>query len=92
MVKTPTNKKKILLVDDDRGTTDTLAMLFETRGYDVTIANSGNEALQKVSSTFDLVLLDIVLPDIDGFEVCRSLKDDKETSHIAIVILTGKLK
>jgi len=91
MLKTASNKKKILLVDDDRGTTDTLTMLFETRGYDVTVANSGEEALQKVSSSTDLILLDIILPDLEGFQVCRKLRENSETSHISIIILTGKL-
>lgn len=91
MLKTASNKKKILLVDDDRGATDTLSMLFETRGYDVTVANSGKEALQKVSSSTDLILLDIMLPDIEGFQVCRKLRESSETSNISIIILTGKL-
>jgi len=76
-------------VDDDRGATDTLTMLFETRGYDVTVANSGKEALQKVSSSTDLILLDIILPDLEGFQVCRKLKESSKTSHISIIILTG---
>jgi len=91
MLKTASNKKKILLVDDDRSATDTLAMLFETRGYDVTVANSGEEALQKVSSSTDLILLDIILPDLEGFQVCRKLKENSETSHISIIILTGRV-
>lgn len=91
MIKTASNKKKILLVDGDRCTTDTLSILLETRGYDVTVANSGKEALRKVKSTTDLVVLDIVLPDIEGFQVCRKLRENIETSHVGIIILTGKL-
>jgi len=85
------NKKQILLVDDDRSTTDTLSMLFETRGYDVTVAHSGCEALQKASREIDLILLDIVLPDQEGFNVCRKLRESKETRNVSIIILTAKL-
>ncbi|MBN1869584.1 MAG: EAL domain-containing protein [Candidatus Omnitrophica bacterium] len=85
------NKKRILLVDNDRSQTDTLSMLFETRGYNVTVAHSGQEALQKACHDTDLILLDIVLPDQEGFHVCRKLKERKETQDIAIIILTGKL-
>jgi len=91
MLKAAINKKNILLVDGDRGTTDTLTMLFEMRGYHVTVANSGEEALQKISSSIDLVLLDIVLPDLEGSLICRKLRENDETSHVAIIILTAKL-
>jgi len=90
MIKTANCKKNILLVDDDRSVTGTLSMLFETRGYDVTVAETGEEAIQKVKDTTDLVLLDITLPDLEGFEICRKLRENNETSHIAIIILTGK--
>ena len=91
MLKAANNKKQILLVDDDRSTTDTLTMLFETRGYDVTVAHSGREALQKANNNLDLILMDIVLPDQEGFSVCRKLKECKETRDVSIIILTGKL-
>src|SRR5437016_620562 len=55
-----TNKKRVLLVDDERNLTQMLSMLLETRGYDVQIACSGYEALQKASPTFDLIILDLV--------------------------------
>lgn len=90
MLKTA-NKKRILLVDDDQSTTDTLSMLFETRGYNVTVAHSGREALQKANRDIDLILLDIVLPDQEGFNVCRKLRERKETHDVSIIILTGKL-
>jgi len=91
MLKVANNKKQILLVDDDRSITDMLTILFETRGYNVTVANSGKEALQKVSSSTDLVLLDIVLPDQEGFQICRKLKENEETSDVCIIILTAKM-
>lgn len=91
MLKAANNKKQILLVDDDRSVTDMLTMLFETRGYHVNTAHSGAEALQKASRTTDLILLDIVLPDQEGFQVCRKLKENETTRNISIIILTGKL-
>jgi len=91
VLKAASIKKQILLVDDDQSITDMLTMLFETRGYRVTTAHSGEEALQKASSSIDLVLLDIILPDQAGFHVCRKLKENKETRDVSIIILTGKL-
>ena len=91
MITVADSKKQILLVDDDRSVTDMLKVLFESRGYKVTVANSGREALQKATRSTDLVLLDIVLPDQEGFFVCRRLKENKETAHVAIIILTAKL-
>jgi EAL domain-containing protein (putative c-di-GMP-specific phosphodiesterase class I)/FixJ family two-component response regulator len=91
MLKAANNKKRILLVDDDRSATDMLTLLLETRGYDVTVASSGEQALQKASSSIDLVLLDIILPDQEGFQVCRKLKENRETRNTSIIILTGKL-
>jgi len=85
------DKKKILLVDDDQSATESLSALFETRGYDVTVANSGQEALKKVSNSTDLVLLDIALPDQEGFQLCRKLKENEKTSDVNIIILTGRL-
>ncbi|MFA5088984.1 MAG: EAL domain-containing protein [Candidatus Omnitrophota bacterium] len=92
MFMIPENKKrkKILLIDDDFNVTQMLRFLLENRGYEVYIANSGQEALQKVPTAVDLVLLDLVLPDMDGFEVCRKFKNDKITSHIPIIILSAR--
>lgn len=84
-----TNKKHVLLVDDEKNLTQMLSMLLETRGYNVQIAYSGQEALQKVSADLDLIILDLVLHDVNGFEVCRQLKEDKSTSHIPIIMLSA---
>ena len=65
------NKKHVLLVDDEQNLTQMLSMLLETRGYDVQVAYSGQEALQIVSNALDLIILDLVLHDLNGFEVCR---------------------
>ncbi len=91
MIPKVSDKKTILLVDDDPLVTQTLAMLLETRGYDVNIANSGREAFEKITNTIDLILLDLVLPDSGGFDICRRLKEDQITKQIPIIILSGKL-
>ncbi len=66
-----------------------LCMLLEGRGYDVHTAETASEALQKISPDFDLVLLDLVLPDASGFDLCRAIKQDQLTKHIPIIILSA---
>lgn len=87
-----TNKKKILVIDDDPSVVRMLSLLLETRGYEVDIASSGEEGLNKVSRTTDLILLDLVLPDQDGFDVCRKLKEGRESKHVPIIILSAKIQ
>ena len=84
-------KKKILVVDDEpdivTGISDRLA--FE--GYEVITANDGQTALSIArEKNPDLIVLDIMLPKIDGFKVCRLLKFDKKKKHIPIIMLTAK--
>jgi EAL domain-containing protein (putative c-di-GMP-specific phosphodiesterase class I)/CheY-like chemotaxis protein len=81
--------KSVLLVDDEKQQARLLEMLMETRGYDVQTASSGNEAFCRVTPHCDLVILDLVLPDIDGFEVCRRLKQDEQLKHIPVIILSA---
>lgn len=84
-------RKQIFLVDDDPSITKMLRMLLETRGYTVAIANSGKEALRNISGQTDLILLDLILPDQAGFEICRKLRQNHKTAHIPIIMLTAKL-
>lgn len=91
MIPKVSNKKSILLVDDDHSITQSLSMLLETRGYDVDIANSGREVFEKITSTIDLILLDIALPDRGGFEVCCKLRENCKTKQIPIIILSARL-
>ena len=85
------NKKDILLIDHDQSLTQMLKMLLETRGYAVKVASTSSEALKQVSITTDLILLELLMPDQGGFEVCRALKNDKRTSHIPIILLSAHL-
>ncbi len=85
------NKKDILIVDHDQSLTQMLKMILETRGYSVKVARTAKDAFKQVSVTTDLILFEILLPDRDGFDVCRLLKKDKKTSHIPIIILSSGL-
>ncbi|MFA4956186.1 MAG: response regulator [Candidatus Methanoperedens sp.] len=82
-------KKKILVVDDEISSVELLTGILN-KDYEVIAAYDGNEALLKVKTNFpDLILLDIMMPDINGFDVCRLLKDDEKTMSIPIVMVTA---
>ncbi len=89
MINNMSQPKEVLLVDDEKHQARILQMLMETRGYDVQTAFSGGEAFRKVTPKCDMVLLDLILPDIDGFEVCRRLKQDEQLKHIPVIILSA---
>jgi len=83
-------KKKILLVDDEQGFVDTVKQYLESRKYNVIVANDGKEALEKVEENPDLILLDIIMPGIDGFEVLRRLRNNLRTRYIPVIMLTAR--
>ncbi|MDO9366427.1 MAG: response regulator [Methylotenera sp.] len=81
----------ILVVDDSATDRFFLTELLETAGYEVTGAESGEECLAKVnSSPPDLVLCDVVMPGLTGFQVTRTLTKNAATSHIPVILCTGK--
>jgi len=82
-------KRHVLIVDDEKNLTQMLCMLLETRGYTVKTAYSAEEALQKISPELDVIILDLVLPDHSGFDVCRELKQSNQTNHIPIIMLSA---
>lgn len=82
---------KILFVEDELSLQKSIAYILEQEGFTVITARTGEEAVQLVSKEKpDLLLLDIILPGIDGFEVCRMIKKDPHTAGMFIVMLTGK--
>jgi len=84
-------RPKILIVDDAVDTVDLLTKRFRAEGYDTAEAFNGEEALRKVAEYGpDLVVLDVMMPVMDGYEVCRRLKADEETKYIPILMLTAK--
>ncbi|WP_069650175.1 response regulator transcription factor [Caloranaerobacter ferrireducens] len=85
------NLKRILVVDDEEHIIELIRFNLETNGYYVIAANDGNEALKKVKEEKpDLVILDLMLPSIDGIEICKILRKDKETEKLPIIMLTAK--
>jgi len=85
------NKKKILIVEDEESLLKLESILLISKGFDVKGVPNGRAALEAVAEDKpDLVLLDIMLPEIDGFEVCRQLKSDPATRHIPVIMLTAK--
>lgn len=84
-------KLSILIIEDEEPIAELIRFNLAREGYLVTVAPSGEEALTKISSNpFNLVLLDLMLPDIDGLEVCRRIKSNQNTSSIPVIMLTAK--
>lgn len=84
---------KVLVVDDDPYILMSLEFLMKKSGYDVLIARNGEEALTHIRAEVpDLVLLDIMMPDVDGYEICKYIKKNKKLEHIKVVFLSAKTK
>lgn len=83
-------KSKILIVDDISENLEVLSTILEDEEYEISFAMSGKQALEVISYEMpDLILLDISMPEMSGFEVCQALKTDKSTKHIPIIFLTA---
>jgi DNA-binding response OmpR family regulator len=90
-VEATVTKKKILVVEDEESLLKLQSILLTIRGYTVEGATDGQAALEAVETMNpDLILLDIMLPKIDGLEVCRQVKTNVATRHIPIIMLTAK--
>ena len=84
-------KARLLIVEDDTDISNMLRIYFTGQNYEVDTAFRGGDALEKTRSNLPhLIVLDIMLPDIDGFEVCRILRTNTRTSHVPIIFLTQK--
>jgi len=82
--------KKILLVEDDPFLSEIYVVKFQEAGFEISLATDGSNGLEKIKHEQpDLVLLDIVMPNVDGLELLRTIKDDEATSNIPIVILSN---
>jgi DNA-binding response OmpR family regulator len=86
-----TDKPKILIIEDQPEVLRMMAFVLTRAGCEVQTAQSGNEGMQLAQQReMDLILLDIDLPDINGFEVCRCLKEDPRVSGIPVIFVTGR--
>lgn len=84
-------QKKILIVEDEESLLKLESILLTTKGFHVQGVATGTAALKAVAEDPpDLVLLDIMLPEMDGFEVCRQIKSSPQTRHIPVILLTAK--
>ncbi|MBI3988301.1 MAG: response regulator, partial [candidate division NC10 bacterium] len=84
-------RDKVLVVDDEEGIARMIQVLLESKGFSTFVANSGKTALELLgSSPVDLVLLDIMMPGFDGYQVLRQIKEDEELRHLPVILLTAK--
>ena len=84
-------RPRILIIEDERGLTDVLSYNLQREGYDVLLAHDGQEGLRKAQMQLpDLIILDLMLPKLDGLDVCRELRGGDRTKAIPILMLTAK--
>lgn len=89
----PPTPTKVLVVDDDPYILLSLEFLMRKHGYDVSVARNGTEALDLVEKHRpQLVLLDIMMPDVDGYQICSHIKKSKQLQHAHVVFLSAKTK
>ena len=82
--------EKILIIDDDIDTLKLVGLMLERQGYQIAVASNGTIGLSKASSERpDLILLDVMMPDMDGYQVTERLRSDPSLSHIPIVMFTA---
>ncbi len=85
------SKGRILVVDDEIYIVHILDFSLGMEGYEVITALDGEQALEKLKSEKpDLIVLDIMMPKLDGYEVCKSIKANQETAHIPVILLSAK--
>lgn len=83
--------KKVLLVDDESGLLRAMSYVLEREGYEVVTATNGLQGLIKAQKEHpDVIVLDVMLPGIDGFEVCSRLRADRQTRNIPVIMLSAK--
>ncbi len=84
-------KRTILLVDDDIFLVDIMAFTFKQSGFEIIKAHNGKEALEVIAKeSIDLILTDIMMPVMDGFELAKNIKENPNIKHLPIIFLTAK--
>ena len=85
--------RQILLVEDDLYSSETLKFALEVKGHNVTLATNGRDALNMVNNEIpQLIILDIMMPKMDGYHFCRLLKFDTRFQHIPVIIVSSKIQ
>lgn len=83
--------RRVLVVDDDELTREILATILDLEEFDVDLAADGQEALASIASALpDVVVLDVMMPGIDGFEVLRRIRADEAAAHLPVILLTAR--
>ncbi|MCG8515471.1 MAG: response regulator transcription factor [Halanaerobiales bacterium] len=82
--------KKILVIDDEENIRELIKFNLETAGYKVELAADGQQGLDKLNNSIDLVVLDLMLPIIDGLSVCRTIRGNEDYQQLPIIMLTAK--
>lgn len=91
MIEKKNDKKRILLVEDEKDMAYAVTLQLEAKGYEVITASDGREGLDKARAKKpDLIILDLMLPKIDGYKVCRMLKFDNKYKTIPIILFTAR--
>jgi two-component system alkaline phosphatase synthesis response regulator PhoP len=89
----PRQAPRVLVVEDERDVAELIRYNLGKDGYDVTLAATGTDALKEARATRpDVVLLDIMVPQLNGWEICRRLKHDPDTSGIPVIMVTGRVE
>ena len=84
-------KPRVLIVDDDPSVLRMMEYVFDRADYEVHLATNGPEALSKVNETKpDLIILDVMMPDVNGLEVCQRLRAEPASAHLPIIMLSAK--
>ncbi|MDP2924709.1 MAG: response regulator [Candidatus Omnitrophota bacterium] len=87
------DKKRILIVDDEKDLVEAVTFRLQANGYEVIVAHDGQEGLDKARKEEpDLIILDLMLPKIDGYKVCRMLKFDEKYKKIPIILFTARVQ
>jgi len=91
MKSTPNEQSIVMVVDDDELATKAVVQLLSKHGYDMRSASSGAECLQKLAEGMipDVLVLDVMMPEINGLEVCRTLRSDGRFADVPVILLTG---
>lgn len=85
------NTAKVLVIDDEPEITEIVETFLSEHGFQVLTENSSNQAITKARNFRpDVILLDIMMPGVDGYDICQSLKNDPEFASVPIIFLTGK--